>query len=77
MVGIRTRRARRIPAMIESPISTKVRYAIRDNTVVQLPQPETITADIPQMNYETAVISGAIELQSTIWHGLVQAGKID
>jgi hypothetical protein len=73
MVGDEMRRARRIPAMIESPFLTRERYAMRDNTVVLLRQPRTFSADIPQMNSETAIVPGVSEPHSTIWHGLVKA----
>ncbi len=46
---------------------------MRDNTVVLLRQPRTFSADIPQMNSETAIIPGVSEPHSTIWHGLVKA----
>jgi hypothetical protein len=47
---------------------------MRDNTGVQLRQPGTFTTDIPQMNYEMAVIPGAFKPHSIIWRGLVKAG---
>ena len=76
MVGDGMRRARRIPAMTESPSSAKKRCAMRDNTGAQLRQPETFTTDIPQMNSEMAVIPGIFKPHSIIWRGLVKADGI-
>jgi hypothetical protein len=76
MVGDGMRRARRIPAMIDTPFSTKKRCAMRDNTGVQLRHPGTFTTDIPQMNYELAVIPGAFKPHSIFWRGLVKADGI-